>query len=326
MYSLLSQTYDNFEIIVVDNASADGSVKFIADNYPELKTVQTGKNLGYPGGNNAGFEHATGDIIIVMNPDTVANKNWLEELVKPLMKNPDITVTTPKINIYYDKSKINTCGNIPHYTGLTFCRGLNSPSDSCNIQEKIGAISGCSFAIRRGMLDYIEGFDSDFFLYMEDADLSWRVRFAGGKIVYVPDSVIYHKFELSIAAWKYFYLERNRYLILLKNLGSRTLFLMIPGIIVSDIVTMGHAVLNGPEYILSKMKAYWWIMGNTNFVLQKRRKTLSQKKVSDAEFFELLEWRIPFEQVIENKILRWSADRIFNTFFRIHFQILRKLI
>jgi hypothetical protein len=324
--SLLSQTYDNFEIIVVDNASSDETVEYITGNYPEQRIIQTGKNLGYPGGNNAGFEHATGEYIVVMNPDTVADKNWLAELVKPLEKNPDIAVTTPKINIYYDKSKINTCGNIPHYTGLTFCRGLNSPSDSCNIQEEIGAISGCSFAIRKEMLDYIEGFDADFFLYMEDADLSWRVRFAGGKIVYVPQSTMYHKFKLSIASWKHFYLERNRYLILLKNLETKTLLLLFPGLIVTEIVTMGHAVLNGPDYVVSKLKAYWWLISNTGMIKQKRSETLKLKKVTDNEFFKLLEWRIPFEQVIENKYLRYSADKIFNTFYKLHFKIIKNLL
>lgn len=324
--SLLSQTYGNFEIIVVDNASTDSTVEFIRTNYLQLKLIETGKNLGYPGGNNIGFEYAQGEYLVVVNPDTVADPEWLTELIRPLEEDPDIAVTTPKIRICYDHDKINTCGNIPHYTGLTFCRGLNAPITSCILQEEIGAISGCSFAIRREMLDYIEGFDADFFLYMEDADLSWRVRFAGGKIVYVPTSIICHKFKLSIAAWKHFYLERNRYMILLKNLERKTLLLMFPGLMVTEVVTMGHAVLNGPEYVKSKFKAYWWIIKNRTFVFAKRKKTIAVKKTSDKEFFSLLEYKIPFDQVIENKILRWSADKIFNTFFRIHFEIVRKLI
>ena len=324
--SLISQTYTNFEIIVVDNASTDETAKFIRTNYPQLKLIETGANLGYPGGNNVGFEHAQGDYIVVVNPDTLADSNWLAELIRPLEEDPSITVTTPKIGIYYDKDQINTCGNMPHYTGLTFCRGLHAPIDSCNIQEEVGAISGCAFAIRRQMLDHIQGFDADFFLYMEDADLSWRVRFAGGKIVYVPTSLIYHKFKLSIAAWKHFYLERNRYMILLKNLDARTLLLLSPGLVISEIVTMGHSVLNGPEYVQNKFKAYWWIIKNRNIVLDKRRKTLAMKTISDKEFFRLLEWRIPFEQVIENKPFRLCADKLFNTCHKLHYKIMAKMV
>lgn len=324
--SILHQSDEDFEIIIVDNSSTDGTVEFIRNNYPQLKLIETGKNLGYPGGNNIGFQYAKGKYLVVVNPDTIADPEWLENLIQPLEEDPSVAVTTPRIKIYSDKGKINACGNIPHYTGLTFCRGLHAPADSCNFQEELGAISGCSFAIRREMLDYIKGFDADFFLYMEDADISWRVRFAGGKIIYTPKSIIYHKFKLSIAAWKHFYLERNRYMILLKNLETKTLFIMLPGLVVSEIVTFGHAMLNGREYVKSKFKAYWWILDNRNFVFEKRKKTLCKKKISDKEFFRFLEWRIPFEQIIENKILCWCADKIFNTFFLVHFNIVKKFV
>lgn len=324
--SLLSQTYNNFEIILIDNASKDGTVRLIKTNYPQIDVIETGKNLGYPGGNNIGFEHAQGEYIVVMNPDTVADSNWLTELIQPLEEDSSIDVTVPKILIYYDKDKINTCGNLPHYTGLTFCRGLNASVDSCSIKEEVGAISGCSFAIRREMINYVEGFDADFFLYMEDADLSWRVRFAGGKIVYVPTSIIYHKFKLSIAAWKHFYLERNRYLVLMKNLETKTLFFLFPGLVASEIVTFGHAILNGPEYVVGKFKSYWWVIKNRHYIFEKRRKTLAKKKITDKEFFRLLEWRIPFEQVIESNVLCTFADIVFNTFFWLHLKLITKFM
>ncbi|MDO5841614.1 MAG: glycosyltransferase family 2 protein [Methanosarcina mazei] len=208
--SLISQTYQDFEIIFVDNASTDGSEEFIRANYPEIKVVQTGKNLGYPAGNNAGFEVAEGEYIVVVNPDTVPDPEWLAELVKPLENDLTIAATTSKVLIYYQKDKINTCANTAHYTGLTFCRGLNKSASELDSCQPVGAVSGCSFAIRSDMLKNINGFDSDFFLYQEDADLSWRIRFAGGKIMYIPESIIYHKFRLSIAPQKEFYLERNR--------------------------------------------------------------------------------------------------------------------
>lgn len=325
--SLECQTYQNYEIIVVDNASSDDTVNFVRTKYPEIKLIETGANLGYPGGNNIGFEHAKGEYIVVVNPDTVADPKWLEELIKPLEEDPTISVTTSKILIYYQKERINTCGNSTHYTGLDFCKGLNRLSDMYAKKEMVGAISGCSFAIRREMLEYIDGFDSDFFLYLEDADLSWRVRFAGGNILYVPTSIIYHKFKLSIAPWKEFYLERNRYLILLKNFEAKTLFLLLPALFVTEIVTMGHAVLNGPEYIMNKLKAYRWLIGNWNsVVLKKRRETLSKKKITDREFFDRIEWRIPFEQVIENRMLCVVADTIFNSFYNVYFKFIKKLI
>lgn len=324
--SLLSQTYSNFEIIVVDNASADGSEEFIRTNYPEIKLVQTGQNLGYPAGNNAGFKIAEGEYIVVVNPDTVADSKWLAELIKPLESDHTIAATTSKILMYYHKDKINTCANTNHHTGLTFCRGLNKSVDEFNNFQAVGAVSGCSFAIRRDVLKNINGFDPDFFLYQEDADLSWRIRFAGGKIMYVPESVIYHKYKLSIAPWKEFYLERNRYLILLKNFSLKTLLLLLPVLIVTEIVTMGHAVLNGPKYVKSKLLAYFWILQNIKIILTKRHETFSKKIITDGEFFRLLDGEIPFEQVIKNPIMNGLADAVFNSFYAFHIKIIRRII
>lgn len=324
--SLLSQTYTNFEIIVVDNASTDGSEDFIRTNYSEIKLVQTGENLGYPAGNNAGFEVAEGDFIVVVNPDTVTDPKWLEELIKPLESDSTIAATTSKILMYYDKDKINTCANTNHHTGLTFCRGLNKPMDEFNSCQAVGAVSGCSFAIRRDILKHINGFDPDFFLYQEDADLSWRIRFAGGKILYVPESVIYHKFKLSIAPWKEFYLERNRYLILLKNYNRKTLLLLFPSLFVTEIITMSHAFLNGPKYIKSKLLAYLWIMKHTKTILIKRNETLAKKRITDKEFFRLLDYNIPFEQVIENRIMNRTTDVVFNSFYSLHIKLIRRIV
>lgn len=324
--SLISQTYQDFEIIIVDNASTDGSEEFIRFNYPEIKVVQTGKNLGYAAGNNKGFEVAEGEYIVVVNPDTVAEPKWLAELIKPLRNDSTIAATTSKVLIYYQKDKINTCANTNHHTGLTFCRGLDKPADQFNNLQAVGAVSGCSFAIRNDMLKKINGFDPDFFLYQEDADLSWRIRFAGGKIMYVPESVIYHKFSLSITPWKEFYLERNRYLILLKNFDSKTLLLLLPSLLITEIMTMGHAVLNGPKYIKSKLLAYFWILRNIRAVLAKRHETLSRKEITDREFFGLLDWRIPFEQVIENSIMNRMADAVFNSFYMLYMRLIRELV
>lgn len=324
--SLMSQTYQDFEIIVVDNASTDGSEEFIRTNYPMIKVVQTGKNLGYPAGNNAGFEVAEGEYIVVVNPDTVADPEWLSELIKPLKSDPTITATTSKILIYSQKDRINTCANTNHHTGLTFCRGLNKLASEFDDYQPVGAVSGCSFAIRSDMLKNINGFDPDFFLYQEDADLSWRIRFAGGKIMYVPESVIYHKYKLSIAPWKEFYLERNRYLILLKNFDSKTLLLLLPSLLITEIMTMGHAVLNGPKYIKSKLLAYFWILRNIRVVLEKRHETLSKKEITDREFFGLLDWRIPFEQVIENPIINKTAEAVFNSFYASYTRLIRGLV
>lgn len=319
--SIRSQTYSNFEIILVDNASTDGSEEFVRTNYPEIKVIQTGKNLGYPAGNNAGFEIAEGEYIVVVNPDTVADPEWLAELIKPLENDRTITATTSKVLMYYQKDRINACADTTHYTGLTFCRGFNKPVSEFNNYQEVGSFAGGSFAIRSDKLKNVNGFDPDFFLYLEDTDLSWRIRFAGGKIMYVPKSVIYHKAKLSITPWKEFYLERNRYLMLLKNFDSKTLILLFPALVITEVVTFGHATLHGSKYIKSKLNACWWIIYNYKFVIKKRKENLSKKRITDQKFVESLDWRIPFEQVIPNFTICRIIDNSFNSFYHLYFNL-----
>ena len=320
--SLTNQTYTNYEIIVVDNASTDNTPKFIRTEYPKIKLVETGLNLGYPAGNNIGVDNAKGDYIIILNPDTVADPNWLSQLIKPLEENPDIAFTTSKILLYDDHEKINTCANSVHYTGLDFCRGLYEPSTSFSKNEEVGAISGCSFAIRKEVFKELRGFDPDFFLYLEDVDLSWRARLAGYRIMFVPASIVYHKFRLSIAPWKEFYLERNRYLMLLKNCSFKMMILMSPALFVSEIVTWGHAIINGYSYMYNKLKAYCWILMNPGKIMKKRHDAQMNRRIKDKEFIRLLEWEIPFEQVIQNRFMSIAANKIFNSFFRIYYKLL----
>jgi len=156
--------------------------------------------------------------------------------------------------------------------------------------------------------------------------ISPGARLAGYKILYVPSSIVYHKFKLSVAPWKEFYLERNRYLMLLKNYSLKMLVLITPALIVTEIVTWGHAVLNGFPYVHNKFRAYRWILANQRRILNKRREVQKNRKVSDKVFVGLLEWKIPFEQVIGNRFLSGMADFILNSFYRFYFIVLKKLI
>jgi hypothetical protein len=131
---------------------------------------------------------------------------------------------------------------------------------------------------------------------------------------------------LSIAPFKEFYLERNRYLILLKNLNTKTLILLTPALAITEIVTMGHAILNGPKYIKSKLMAYLWIIKHIRTILIKREETLSKKIISDKEFFGLLDWSIPFEQIIENHIMKRTTDIIFNSFYALNMKVIRRIV
>ncbi len=324
--TIKNQSFKDNEIILVDNSPAGKDSESIIRAHPDIIYIKTGSNLGYTGGNNLGANIANGKYIIVVNPDTLADKDWLEHLIKPLENNPDIALTNSKVLLYGQKEKINTFSNQAHFTGLAFCKGLGADSSRYVKPEEASCISGCSFAIRRDAFNNIGGFDDDFFLYMEDIDLSLRARLAGYKILAVPSSIIYHKYDLSVAPWKEQYLERNRYQIILKNYSIKMLFLTFPALIATETITWGYAIYKGLPFIINKLIAYRWTIANFGSIMKKRRQVQKNRRISDKEFIKLLVWRIPFEQLIENRMLYTALETTYNSFFKIYYHVLRIII
>ena len=305
--SVLKQDYPH-EIIVVDNCSEDDSVQFLKERFPEVKLIENIKNVGYGAGNNLGVKQAMGEYAVILNPDTVVEKDWLQELIKPLDNNEKI-ITTPKI-LLYDGSAINTCGNINHFTGLTFTRGLNEKIDRYGAPEFISGISGCCFAVKKSNFDELGGFDKNLFVYNEDADLSWRAHLKNFKILYVPTSKVRHDYKLKVLPEKIYHLEKNRYIILRKYFSWKDFFLLSPSLIMAEILTFGYGARYGQEGIKYKFKAL-----KDGFSIK-----VNKEQGDKRELFKSLSTVIPVEQLTFNKvekILKILANKIFELNFKV---------
>jgi len=296
--SVQKQTFPH-EIIIVDNCSSDGTAKFVKRNFPLLKVLECKQNLGYCEGNNLGVRHANGEYVVVLNPDTIAECGWLRELVKPLENNNKL-ITTPKI-LLYDGSAINTCGNINHFTGLTFTRGLGEKPESYSKPEYVTGISGCCFAMRRkGFL----GFDKAFFIYNDDSDFSWKAHLKGFKIMYVPSSVVRHDYTLQVSPEKIWYLERNRYLILKKCLSKKNLLIMLPSLLLAELLTLGYAMKCGRKGVFYKLKA----------VIDGLRTEVDKVYGDRRNLLESLGASIPVDQLTSNgveRMLKVFVNKVF---------------
>jgi len=285
------------EVIVVDNDSADGTVEFIEKSFPQIKLIKSSRNLGYSGGNNLGVGYAKGKYVVILNPDTKVEKNWLEELLKPL-ELEEKTITSPKI-LTYDGSKINTCGNMEHFTGLTFTKGLDENPKKFNEFEYLSGLSGACFAMKKK--DYLElgGFDEEFFSYMEDAEFSWRIHAKGFKILYVPTSIIYHDYVLKVPPKKIYHLEKGRYIILRKYLNWKWCLMLLPSLLMTEILTWGYSILNGVTGVKFKIK------GIKDGITTEIEKINCDRK----KLLKSLDWKIPEDQLSHNII-----DRIVKKF------------
>jgi GT2 family glycosyltransferase len=168
--SLTEQTYKNFEIVFVDNGSSDGSVGFIQEHYPRVRIVETGKNLGFAGGINAGIRVARGEFILTLNNDTRADPHFLEEIRKPFLQDPKTGMCGSKM--VFPDGRINSTGICISRSGAAWDRGIYEPdTEQYETSEMIfGPCAGAAL-YRRSLLDEVGLFDEDFFMYMEDVDL-----------------------------------------------------------------------------------------------------------------------------------------------------------
>jgi len=229
--SLYNLANKNFELIFVDNNSQDNSVDFIRKNYPIVKVIELKKNYGFAGGNNIGVAEAIGEYIVLLNTDTVVDKNWLTELVKVAEQSNNIGIVGSKNYYYHDKTEIfyaiGTCDKFGNTGNIG-----NKKRDNAlfNTQTNCFFVCGAALMIKRELYEKINLFDPSYFAYFEDVDLCWRTIISGYDVVYVPKSFIYHKVGQVIKNInrKRYLLERNKLRTVLKNYELKTLVKIMP--------------------------------------------------------------------------------------------------
>ena len=201
--SLQRVNYLNFNILVVDNGSTDGSVELLKEKFPEVSILVLEKNLGYAGGNNRGFDslkHDQPEYVIFLNNDTIVDENFIEPLVKQLLTHKKASQTVPKIYYENDPKLIWYAGGIVNlWTGSIYHLGIrqyDGPAYSKTHKTKYA--TGCCFCMRYEEFKEFGGFDEAFPMYSEDVDLSLWIRAAGKQVWFVPNSKIWHKVSASL--------------------------------------------------------------------------------------------------------------------------------
>lgn len=218
--SLMAQRFLDFEIILVDNGSHDGSVDFVREHYPAVRLIVLDENRGFSEGSNVGIRCATGRYVALLNNDTKADPGWLEQLVYAAEAAPAAGMWASKILSYANPRIIDNVGLLIYRDGLARGRGRLEYDDGRFDQAAEALLpSGCAALYRKAVLDEIGLFDEKFFAYADDVDLGLRARLAGWGCIYVPTARVYHKYSASSSSYspfKVFLVERNRIWVLLK--------------------------------------------------------------------------------------------------------------
>lgn len=197
--SLSQTTYTNYDCIVVDNGSEDGSGDLIEKTFPNVIVLKSPTNRGFTGGNNLGMDYALEngyEYIMMLNNDVAVEPNFLEPLIATLDQDPLVGAVQPLIYFHHDRGLIWNAGST-YNPLLGICTTPNyNHKDSqhlfTSIEKKIDWITGCAFMMRASVLNEVGTLKEGFFIYYEDVDLSFRIKTAGYKLAYVPSAVMYH--------------------------------------------------------------------------------------------------------------------------------------
>ena len=323
--SVLSESSADHEVILVDNASTDGSAEFVEQAFPAVRLIRNSENLGFGRGSNLGAHQSRAKYLAFLNQDTVVEPGWLEALILALAADPQAGLATSKILMLSDPERINACGNDMHLTGLTLCRGMGRDRRDLTDLAEVSAVSGAAFAMRRDLYEALGGYDEQFFLYLEDSDISLRARLAGYRCIYVPSSVIYHDYALRFGPRKTFYQERNRWLMLLKTLRWRTLAVLLPALLLAEVVTWGFVLLKERRHQANKLQAYVWLARHWRQIMASRRQTQTLRKVGDRDLIESMAYRLDYGQTGVGAVSRF-AHLVFDPLFFVSHRLALGLI
>lgn len=230
--SLAAQTIPH-RVLVIDNASTDGTAKFLADRFPQVQSLRLPANAGFAGGVAAGLEAVATPWCALLNDDAVAHPGWLDELMSAVVGRPEVAAATSRMLLAPsdevtsagpadDPSTwvMNNLGVALNRHGFGYDIGLGLPAQrGFTRAQPVFGFSGGASIVRVSAIRQAGGFASHFFLYYEDTDLSWRLRLLGYDIVSVPSATVWHRHSATVKNTSelfHFHNERNRLLMLLR--------------------------------------------------------------------------------------------------------------
>ena len=321
--SIQKSDYTNFEIILVDNISKDNSHKKCKNSFPTIKLIENKENLGYCEGNNVGLRTAKGEFVVVLNPDTIVDSNWLDELLEAYQNNGE-GLYQPKFLATSDNSMLLSTGQMIQLFGFGYSRSKGDKDEKLFEKiEQIDYASGTCLFTSKKILKKIGLFDPFLFAFHDDLELCWRAALNRIKSFYVPKSIVYHPIEGTSFKWsplKFKLMERNRKYCLLTLYDRSTFYKMLPALIVVDIAVFFFYLSKG----LMKMKilADLEILKNLKIINKKYSENQKIKNISDKEIIHSFK----NEVIVPRWIVNNKINSLFNNFLKTISKITKNIL
>jgi GT2 family glycosyltransferase len=273
------------EIIVVDNASSDGSDALIESRFHTVQVIRSATNRGYAGGMNLGATHAKGNVLVFMNNDTRLSKDWLRTMTSMVKDTQASAVVGSRI--YFDASMtiLNHAGGLISFLGGGFDIGFGEHTKTTSPSvSSVGYVSGAALLIPRGLFEKLEGFDESYFLYCEDVDLCWRAWLLGYRVIVQPAATLVHQYQSAQAGYwtRYLHWHKNSLSNILKNFELRTL---ATAMILQSSLQAARVVSairwRSPWRVVILVRANLWVLRNLSSIMTKRAAVQMSRRVSD---------------------------------------------
>ncbi len=288
--SVIANSKDIADVIVADNASTDSSIEFLQDNFPDVRIITNRTNGGFARGYNEALAEVDADYFVLLNSDIEVTPNWIQPVIALMESDKSIAACQPKLLSYYDREKFEYAGAAGGFIdkyGYPFCRGRvfqHIETDEGQYDDSIEifwATGACMF-VRADLYRQFNGLDADFFAHMEEIDFCWRLKNGGYKIMYCPDSVVYHVGGGTLpkkSSQKTYLNFRNNLALLYKNLPTR---MVIPVFIVrfplDGIAAFKFLLDGGFRDFYAVLRAHLYFYSHI-LELRRKRKLLSNTMV-----------------------------------------------
>lgn len=269
--SLWAQLADGDELVVVDNASSDGTLDAVRAIAPGAAIVETGWNAGFAAAANVGARAAGGELLVFLNPDATSAPGFVEAIREGTWDAWMALVTAEGGQV------VNTSGGVLHFTGIAWAgpERLERP-------REVAFLSGACLAVPRAAFERVGGFSDAYFLYHEDVDLSLRLRLAGARLGVDPAAVVDHDYEFAKGAAKWRYLERNRWATIIRCYPGRLLFLLAPALLATELALLVAAAAGG--WLPQKLAATGETLRALPRLLRERREIQATRTITAAAF------------------------------------------
>lgn len=280
--ALAAQLGPGDELIVVDNASVDGTPDAVRAAVPSARVIESGANLGFAGGCDLGARAATAPLLLFVNPDAVPAPDFVERLRAVDEHEPGWGAWQALVTLA-DGRHVNSAGNVAHWLGVGWAGLCDEPVAAAPRERtEVPFPSGAAFMVRTEAWRALGGFDERYFMYGEDQDLGLRLRLAGWGVGIEPAALIAHDYEFTKGDYKWFHLERNRWWTVLSDYPGPLLVLVLPALLAFEIALLAVAARGG--WLRAKLRSQARVVRELPAILRRRRAVQATRTVSAAQF------------------------------------------